>query len=140
MAMHPPSRMETNRMGNQARGRYDAVVVGAGPNGLVAAITLAWAGRRVLLVEANGTVGGAVRSAELTLPGFVHDLGSAIHPLGIGSPALRSLPLAKYGLDWIHPTAPLAHPFDDGTAVTLERSVAATAGGLGVDAAAYRRL
>jgi phytoene dehydrogenase-like protein len=127
-------------MSSQARGRYDAVVVGAGPNGLVAAITLARAGKRVLLVEANETVGGGARSAELTLPGFVHDLGSAIHPLGVGSPALRSLPLAKYGLDWIHPDAPLAHPLDDGTAVMLERSVAATAEGLGVDAAAYRRL
>lgn len=125
---------------SQVRARYDAVVVGAGPNGLVAAITLARAGRRVLLVEANATIGGGVRSAELTLPGFVSDLGSAIHPLGIGSPALRNLPLAEYGLEWVHPDAPLAHPLDDGTAVMLERSVEATAEGLGVDAAAYRRL
>jgi len=123
-----------------ARDNYDAVVVGAGPNGLVAAITLARAGRRVLLVEANATIGGAVRSAELTLPGFVSDLGSAIHPLGIGSPALRNLPLTEYGLEWVHPDAPLAHPLDDGTAVMLERSIEATVEGLGVDAAAYRRL
>jgi phytoene dehydrogenase-like protein len=127
-------------MGRQARDRYDAVVVGAGPNGLVAAITLARDGKRVLLVEANEAVGGGARSAELTLPGFVHDLGSAIHPLGVGSPALRGLPLAEHGLDWIHPDAPLAHPLDDGTAVMLERSVAATAEGLGTDGAAYRRL
>lgn len=127
-------------MRNHAHARYDAVVVGAGPNGLVAAITLARGGRRVLLVEANDAVGGGAHSAELTLPGFVHDLGSAIHPLGVGSPALRALPLAAHGLAWIHPPAPLAHPLDDGTAATLERSVAATAAGLGRDGAAYRRL
>src|SRR5215213_10675543 len=122
------------------RGAYDAVVVGAGPNGLAAAVELARAGRSVAVLEAEETVGGGTRSAELTLPGFVHDLGSAIHPLGIGSPALRGLPLAKYGLDWVHPDAPLAHPLDDGTAVMLERSVAATAEGLEADGAAYRRL
>lgn len=127
-------------MGGWVRDRYDAVVVGAGPNGLLAAITLARAGKRTLLVEANESVGGGVRSAELTLPGFVHDLGSAIHPLGIGSPALRALPLAAHGLEWVHPPVPLAHPLDDGTAVLLRRSVGETADGLGEDRAAYRWL
>jgi phytoene dehydrogenase-like protein len=118
----------------------DAVVVGAGPNGLAAAIVLARAGRSVLVLEAADTVGGGMRTAELTLPGFRHDVCSAIHPGGVGSPFLRSLPLEEHGLEWIHPPAPLAHPFDDGTAAVLERSVAATATGLGGDGAAYRRL
>jgi phytoene dehydrogenase-like protein len=116
---------------------YDAIIVGAGPNGLAAAITLARAGRSVLVLEAGATVGGGVRSAELTLPGFVHDVCSAIHPLGVGSPFFRMLPLAAHGLEWIQPPAPLAHPFDDGTAVMLERSITATSALLGRDAAAY---
>ncbi len=118
----------------------DAVVVGAGPNGLAAAIVLARAGRSVVVREAADTVGGGMRTAELTLPGFRHDVCSAIHPGAVGSPFLRSLPLGDHGLEWIHPPAPLAHPFDDGSAVLLERSVAATAAGLGGDGAAYRRL
>ena len=118
---------------------HDAIVVGAGPNGLAAAITLARAGRSVRVIEAEATVGGGARSAELTLPGFVHDVCSAVHPLGVGSPFFRGLSLATHGLTWIHPDAPLAHPLDDGTAIVLERSVAATAAGLGRDAAAYRR-
>jgi len=116
------------------------VVVGAGPNGLGAAITLARAGRRVVLREANGTLGGGLASAELTLPGFVHDVCSAIHPLAVASPLFRALPLAHHGLEWVHPEAPLAHPFDDGSAALLERSVDATAATLGPDGAAYRRL
>ncbi|GAB4128087.1 MAG: NAD(P)/FAD-dependent oxidoreductase [Roseiflexaceae bacterium] len=119
---------------------YDAVVVGAGPNGLAAAIRLAQAGKRVLLVERRSMVGGALASAEVTLPGFIHDLGSAIHPLGPGSPFLRSLPLAAYGLRWIHPPAAVAHPLDDRPAVLLHRSIAQTAAELGRDERAYRWL
>jgi len=117
-----------------------AVVIGGGPNGLAAAITVANAGYSVTVYEANETPGGGVRSAELTLPGFVHDLCSAVYPLGIASPVFRPLPLGRHGLEWIHPPAPLAHPFDDGTAVLVERSTDATARRLGADGAAYRRL
>ncbi|NJN96562.1 MAG: NAD(P)/FAD-dependent oxidoreductase, partial [Anaerolineales bacterium] len=119
---------------------YDAIVIGSGPNGLAAAITLAQAGCSTLLLEAKATVGGGMRSAELTLPDFVHDICSAIHPLGVGSPFFRRLPLADYGLEWIYPPAPLAHPLDDGTAVVQERSIEATSQTLGPDAEAYCRL
>jgi phytoene dehydrogenase-like protein len=119
---------------------YDAIVVGSGPNGLAAAITLAQAGRSVCVFEAKATVGGGARTKELTLPGFHHDVCSAIHPLGIGSPFFRTLPLERYGLEWIHPSAPLAHPLDDGTAMLLERSITATGETLGCDAEAYRRM
>ncbi len=123
-----------------ARARFDAVVVGAGPNGLAAAIVLARAGRSVQVIEAAPTVGGGTRSAELTRPGYVHDICSAIHPLSLTSPFLRDLPLAQYGLEWVMPPASLAHPLDDGTAVMAERSVAATSEGLGRDGRAYRSL
>jgi phytoene dehydrogenase-like protein len=119
---------------------YDAVVVGAGPNGLAAAITLAQAGRHVLVVEARDTIGGGTRTAELTLPGFHHDICSAIHPLGIMSPFFRSLPLADYGLEWIIPPVSVAHPLDGGRAVGVVQSVEETAAGLGRDGKAYRRL
>lgn len=115
-------------------------MVGAGPNGLAAAITLARAGRSVLVFEAESTIGGGCRSAELTLPGFIHDVCSTIHPLASASPFFRTLPLTKHGLEWIHPLVPMAHPLDDGSAVVLRRSVEETAEGLGNDARAYRRL
>jgi phytoene dehydrogenase-like protein len=118
----------------------DAVVVGSGPNGLAAAITLARAGRSVLVVERADTIGGGTRSAELTEPGFVHDVCSAIHSLTASSPFFAELRLAEHGLELVHPQAPLAHPLDDGTAVLLERSVDETASGLGADGEAYRRL
>jgi phytoene dehydrogenase-like protein len=122
------------------RGGYDAVVVGAGPNGLSAAITLARAGRSVLVLERNETPGGGARTTELTLPGFAHDLCSTILPMAVASPFFRSLPAERFAGLWVEPPIPLAHPFDDGDAACLERSVAATAERLGEDAAAYRRL
>lgn len=123
-----------------SREDLDAVVVGAGPNGLAAAIELARAGRSVLVLEANDTIGGGCRSAELTLPGFVHDVCSAIHPLALASPFFRSLDLEKLGVRAIHPEIPLAHPFDDGTAALLKRSVDETAAAFGRDEKSYRRL
>lgn len=119
---------------------YDAVVVGAGPNGLAAGITLARAGHKVIIIEGAETIGGGTRSAELTLPGFVHDVCSAIHPLSVASPFFEGVDLAPYGLEWIYPELSLAHPFDDGTAAVLHRSVAKTASTLGRDADAYERL
>jgi phytoene dehydrogenase-like protein len=119
---------------------YDAVVVGAGPNGLAAAIRMAQAGRSVLVLEANETIGGGARTMELTLPGFLHDPCSAIHPLAAGSPFFQTLPLHEHGLTWIHPPSPLAHPFDDGTAAMLERSLDATLATLGQGAAPYHAL
>ena len=116
----------------------DAVVIGAGPNGLSAAIALAQAGCKVIVFEANATAGGGVRSAALTLPGFVHDTCSAIHPFAIASPFWRTLPLVRYGLEWIEPASMIAHPFDDGRAAVVERSIDATTAALGQDGRAYR--
>jgi phytoene dehydrogenase-like protein len=120
--------------------RPDAIVVGSGPNGLAAAITIAQAGRAVTVFEAEPTLGGSVRSAELTLPGFVHDICSAVHPFGRASLFFRTLPLEAYGLEWIEPAAMLAHPFDDGTCRAIYRSIDRTADGLGTDRGAYRDL
>src|SRR3954471_690293 len=117
-----------------------AVVIGSGPNGLAAAITIAQAGRPVQVIEAQPTWGGGARSAELTLPGFLHDRCSAIHPLAAGSPFFRSLPLADYGLEWIQPPVAVAHPLDDGSAAALYPSLDDTCAGLGEDGSAYRRL
>ncbi|MCA9770970.1 MAG: NAD(P)/FAD-dependent oxidoreductase, partial [Myxococcales bacterium] len=119
---------------------YDAVVVGSGPNGLAAAVALARAGASVLVLEAADTIGGGTRTAELTLPGYHHDVCSAAHPTGILSPFLRELPLEKHGLRWVLPGASVAHPLDGAPAVMLWKSLDRTCEGLGVDAGAYRRL
>ncbi|MFI8826217.1 phytoene desaturase family protein [Streptomyces sp. NPDC053431] len=119
----------------------DAVVVGAGPNGLTAAVELARRGFSVAVFEARPTVGGGARTEELTLPGFRHDPCSAVHPLGVTSPVFRTMPLERHGLEWLHPRLPMAHPWDDGTAAVLSRSVSETAASFGPrDAGAYRRL
>ena len=117
-----------------------ACVIGSGPNGLAAAIVLAQAGLQVDVLEAEPTPGGAARTMELTLPGYQHDFGSAVHPLAVGSPFFSSLPLRDYGLEWIHSPAPLAHPLDDGTAVILERDLSDTEASLGVDGESWRTL
>ena len=119
---------------------YDAVVIGSGPNGLAAAIVMARAGRSVLVLEAEDSIGGGTRSAQLTLPGYVHDVCSAVHPMALASPFFRSLPLQEHGLEWIYPALPLAHPRDDGTAVVLERSLDSTCRSLGADGPGYRDL
>jgi phytoene dehydrogenase-like protein len=129
--MQPPATIRRPRK---------ACVIGAGPNGLAAAIVLAQAGLDVELFEAEPSVGGAARTMELTLPGFHHDFGSAVHPFAAGSPFFSSLPLADYGLEWIHSPAPLAHPFDDGTAITLDRDLASTEAALAQDGPAWRAL
>lgn len=119
---------------------YDAVVVGAGPNGLSAAVTLAREGLSVLVCEAHDTVGGGARTAELTRPGFRHDVCSSVYPFAAGSPFFAELPLADHGLEWVHPPIAVAHPMDDGTAAVVERSLDATVARLGRDGRAYRWL
>src|ERR1043166_8378169 len=119
---------------------YDAIVVGSGPNGLAAAITMQQARLSVLLIEAKETIGGGMRSAELTLPHFVHDVCSAIHPLAACSPVFKILPLEQHGLKFIEPIIAAAHPFDDGSAAALYRSVDQTAKGLGEDEGSYCKL
>ncbi|OQP42847.1 FAD-dependent oxidoreductase [Niastella yeongjuensis] len=119
---------------------YDAIVVGSGPNGLAAAITLQQAGVSVLLLEGKETVGGGLRTAEITLPGYLHDICSAIHPMAVASPFMSKLPLHEHGLEFIYPDVAAAHPFDDGTAAVLKKSIDETARLLGEDAGAYTKL
>lgn len=122
------------------RNRYDAVIVGAGPNGLSAAIELGKMMESVLLLEGGETIGGGLRTAELTLPGFLHDVCSAVQPLALASPFFRSLGLENHGVTFIQPEIPLAHPFEDGSALYLHRSLDLTAEALGSDGRAYREL
>jgi phytoene dehydrogenase-like protein len=119
---------------------YDAIVIGAGPNGLSAATVLAHAGFSVLVREAAPAIGGGARTEELTLPGFLHDVCSSVHPMALVSPWFRQLPLAQYGLEWVHTPRLLVHPFDDGSVITLDRTLDATVESLGTDGPAYRRL
>ncbi len=125
---------------NTSRGAHDAIVVGSGPNGLAGAITLAQAGLSVIVYEAKETIGGGLRTRELTMPGLRHDVCAAIHPLALVSPFFRTLNLAAHGLQWIESPIALTHPLDDGTAVALHRSLEKTAAGMGPDAKAYTRL
>jgi phytoene dehydrogenase-like protein len=127
-------------MNSRSRKDRRAAIIGAGPNGLAAAITLAQRGVDVDVFEAEPQPGGAARTLELTLPGFHHDFGSAVHPLAAGSPFFSSLPLQSHGLQWIHSPAPLAHPLDDGTAITLERNLLDAQSALGADGNRWRRL
>ncbi len=119
---------------------YDAVIIGSGPNGMAAAVRLALEGLSVKVIEGSDTIGGGTRTQELMRPGYFHDVCSAIHPMGMGSPFLKKLPLEKYGLEWIQPDYPMAHPLDDGKAVIQYRDLDQTAEALGPDARRYRRL
>lgn len=124
----------------QEKRDYDAVVVGSGPNGLAAAILMQQQGLQVLLIEGKDTIGGGMRTAELTLPGFKHDICSAIHPMAAGSPFFKTLPLHNHGLEWLYPEIDAAHPFDNGTAAVLTRSIEETARSLGADEQNYLNL
>src|SRR3954462_4900145 len=119
---------------------FDAIVVGAGPNGLAAAIEMARAGCSVRVYEMRDTIGGGTRTEELTLPGFLHDVCSAVHPLAAASPFFRSLPLQTFGVEWIYPHTPVVQPLGNGTSVAVEKSIEKTAQKLGADAKAYRAL
>jgi phytoene dehydrogenase-like protein len=119
---------------------YDAIVIGSGPNGLASAITLAQTGQKVLILEAKDTIGGGTRTAEITLPGFHHDICSAVHPLGIASPFFRNLALEEFGVEWIYPPLALAHPLDDGRTGILTRSITESAASLGLDENAYQHI
>src|SRR5690348_15992506 len=122
------------------RHSYDAVVIGSGPNGLAAAIVFALSGRSVLVLEAQPTIGGGARSGELTLPGFTHDVCSAVYPMAAGTGFFPSLPLEQHGLCWIEPPAAMAHPFNDGPPAMLYRSIDLSSAKLGSDARAYGKL
>jgi phytoene dehydrogenase-like protein len=124
----------------QMKTKYDAVVVGSGPNGFAAAITMQRAGLSVLLVEGKDTLGGGMRSGELTLPGFIHDVCSAVYPLGEDSPVFKPLHLQQFGLEYLQPEYAVAHPFDDGSAVAIQSSIENTAAELGKDACNYERI
>lgn len=117
----------------------DAIVIGSGPNGLAAAITMAHAGYRVVVYEAEAAIGGGTRSSQLTLPGFVHDVCSAVHPMAASSVIFNQLKLSQYGLNWVYPDAGLAHPFDDGTAILISRSLSETCSQFGDDSLNVRR-
>ena len=119
---------------------YDAVIVGSGPNGLSAGILLAQQGLKVKIIEAESTFGGGTRTKELTEPGFLHDVCSAVHPTAIGAPFFRTLPLSKHGLEWIHPKYSVAHPFDDEDAIISSNSLEDTLQSFGKDAKNYERL
>src|SRR5690606_32607574 len=120
--------------------RYDAIIVGSGPNGFAAAITLQQQGLSTLIVEGADTIGGGTRTKALTLPGFKHDVCSAIHPMAMASPFMRTLPLQEYGLEFMHASYPVAHPLDNGEAAVLHTSMDETAAALGVDARFYKKL
>src|SRR5687767_14967936 len=119
---------------------YDAVIIGGGPNGLAAAITMQQQGLSALIIEAAPTIGGGARSAELTIPGYVHDICSAIHPLAAGSPFFQQLPLSDFGLEYIYPRINAAHPMDNGDAPALYSSIADTAAQFGIDGERYREV
>lgn len=139
MSDHANTIHPVNKMTSSASS-FDAVVIGSGPNGLAAAITLAREGYSVKVFEAADTIGGGTRTKEVTLPGFHHDICSAIHPMAAASPFLATLPLEDYGLKWVHPTYPLAHPLDNEPAAVLHRSLSETASSLERDAGNYRNL
>ncbi len=120
--------------------KYDAVIIGSGPNGLAAGILIIKAGLSVLILESNDKTGGGTRTSELTIPGFKHDICSAVHPLGAGSPFFQGLPLSEYGLKWIYPARSVVHPFEDGTAAFVSQSLDETADSLGTDSAGYKKL
>lgn len=130
----------TRMLSSSSKSQWDAVIVGSGPNGLAAAVHLAQNGLKVLVIEAAHQPGGGLRSSELTLPGFIHDPCATVHALAVNSPFLSQLPLRDYGLRWVYAPFSVAHPLDDGSAITISQSVDETAAGLGSDAAAYRRL
>ena len=123
-----------------AKNDYDAIVIGSGPNGLAAAITLQRNGQSVLLIEGGETIGGGLRTKELTLPGYLHDVCSAVHPMAMASPFFQSIPFKELGVEFLYPKIDAAHPFDDGTAATLVRSIEQTAASLGIDHNAYSSL
>ncbi len=135
-----PNRSALEFASTPRRGEYDAVVIGSGPNGLAAAIELAKAGRSVLVMEAKATIGGGTRTEELTLPGYLHDVCSAVHPMAVASPFFRALDLEQWGLKWCYPPASLAQPFEDGTAAVAYRSLDETVKHLGEDGPRYQKL